>query len=113
MKRDMELIRLILITLEDSQQTQGVIPLTIEGYSDVQVSYHIKILAQNGIVEATDCSTQHGLAWNARGLTWDGHDYIEAVRDEGRWQKAKNWVTNAGKVLTMETLKEAVRELFF
>lgn len=113
MKRDMELIRKILITLEESEQTQGWVPLKFEGYSDDQISYQVKILAEQGIIGATDCSNQSNFAWEAKGLTWDGHDYIEAIRDDGRWQKAKDWVENAGKILTMETLKQAVTELFF
>jgi DNA-binding transcriptional ArsR family regulator len=113
MKRDMELIRKILVVLEDSQQTQGVIPLEFEGYTDDQVSYHVKILAEQGIIEATDCSARREFAWRARGLTWDGHDYIDAIRDDRRWQKVKEWVKRAGKILTMETMKMAIRDLFF
>ena len=112
MKRDMELIRLILITLEECEQTQGPIPLKFQGYSDDQISYHIKILAEQGIVRATDCSTNYNFQWRANGLTWGGHDYIEAIRDDARWQKVKDWIKNAGKILTMETLKQAVKELF-
>jgi len=32
MKRDMELIRKILITIEESDKTQGEIPLKFDGY---------------------------------------------------------------------------------
>jgi len=113
MKRDMELIRRILVALEDSEQTRGVIPLQFDGYSDEQISYHVKILAEQGIISATDCSTRDGFVWKAKGLTWHGHDCVEAIRDEGRWQKVKDWVKNAGKILTIETMKEAVKALFF
>ena len=113
MKRDMELIRKILITLEESEKTQGWTPLKFKGYSDDQISYQVKILAKQGIIEATDCSSMNNFAWEAKGLTWDGHDYIEAIRDDARWEKVKDWIKNAGKILTMETLKQAVTELFF
>ena len=113
MRRDMELIRKILITLEDSNQTQGWIPLKFDSYSEDQISYHIKILAEQGIITATDCSTMSDFMWHARGLTWDGHYYIEAIRDEANWKKVKEWVKNTGKVLTIETLKLAIEKLFF
>jgi DNA-binding transcriptional ArsR family regulator len=113
MKRDMELIRKILIALEDSNRTQGVIPLKFDGYSEDQISYHVKILAEEGIITAIDYSNSSGFEWIAKGLTWDGHDYIDAIRDEGSWQKVKEWIKSTGKVLTMETLKQAVKELFF
>jgi len=113
MKRDMDLIRKILIALEDSKQTQGWIPLKFDSYSDDQISYHIKILAEQGIITATDCSSMKNFTWHAKGLTWDGHDYIDAIRDEASWQKVKEWVKSTGKILTIETLKLAIKELFF
>ena len=109
----MELIRKILITLEYSNQTQGWIPLKFDWYSDDEISYHVKILAEQGIIAATDCSNLNNFAWQAKGMMWDGHDYIDAIRDEGRWQKVKEWIKSTGKILTMETLKIAVKELFF
>ena len=109
----MELIRKIIIILEDSKQTQGWIPLKLDGYSDDQISYHVKILAEQGIIAATNCSSTTNFAWQAKGLTWEGHDYIDAIRDEARWQKVKEWIKGTGKILTMETLKQAVKELFF
>jgi len=113
MKRDMELIHKILIALEDSNQTQGWIPLKFDGYSEEQISYHIKILDEQGIITATDCSTSKDFMWHARSLTWDGHDYIEAIRDEAKWKKVKEWVKSTGKVLTIETIKLAIEKLFF
>ena len=112
MKRDMELIRKILITLEDSDQTQGQIPLKFDGYSEDEISYHVKILDEQGIITATNCSSMKNFEWRATGLTWEGHDYIAAIRDEARWQKVKEWIKSTGKILTIETLKQAVKELF-
>ncbi len=112
MKRDMELIRKILIAIVDHPEPMGWVPLEFEGYSDQNVSYQVKLLADQGLIEATDCSSQIIFAWNAKRLTWDGHDFIKAIRDEERWSKAKRWVADAGKILTLETLKQAVSHLF-
>ena len=112
MKRDMELIRKILITIEEFDKTQGEIPLKFDGYSDEQVSYHVKILHDHGLINAIDDTTDDGMCWMATGLTWAGHDYIEAIKDDKRWQKIKEWIRNSGKVLTLETIKQAVQALF-
>ncbi|MCF7669316.1 MAG: DUF2513 domain-containing protein [Verrucomicrobia bacterium] len=53
----MELIRKILVALEDSDLTQDWIPLQIKGYSDDQISYQVTILTERGIISATDCSS--------------------------------------------------------
>lgn len=108
----MELIRKILIALEDTEITQGWVPLSFDGYSEELISYQIKILAEKHIISAENVSNQTGFKWHAKSLIWNGHDYIDAIRDDTRWQKVKEWVKTAGKVLTLETMKEAVKALF-
>jgi hypothetical protein len=112
MKRDMELIRKILVAIEEYPNPLGFIPLTFDGYSDQDVSYHVQLLASNGLIEATDCSTMRGFSWRAKRLNWDGHDFIEAIRDDSRWKRAKEWVVETGKTLSIESLKLAVKTLF-
>ena len=112
MTRDMELVRKILVAIEDHSKAQGIVPLQLDGHSDDEVSYHVKLLAEGGLIEATNCSTMEGFCWRARQLKWDGHDFIEAIRDDSRWQRAKKWVLEAGKTITIETLMLAVKTLF-
>jgi len=112
MKRNMELIRKILITIEESDVTQGWVPLDFEEYPDDEVSYHVKILFERGIIDATNCSSMNSFSWKAKCITWDGHDFIEAIRDDGRWEEVKDWIKSAGKNLTIETIIIAVKALF-
>ena len=112
MKRDMELIRRILVAIEDHPESMGRVPLAFDGYTHQVVSYQVKLLHDQGLIEAVDLSSRGDLSWCATRLTWDGHDFIEAIRDDERWSKVKNWVSDAGKILTIETLKQAVTQLF-
>ena len=112
MKRDMELVRKILIAIEDSNNTMGSITLNFDNYSDEQVSYHVKLLSENGLIKAIDASSHDVIAWMPTGLTWDGHDYIEAIKDDKRWQKVKKWISDNGKLITIETIKQGVQDLF-
>ena len=45
-------------------------------------------------------------------LTWEGHNFIDAIRDDGSWQKVKDWIKEAGKILTIEILKKAISTRF-
>jgi hypothetical protein len=108
----MELIRKILVAMVDHPQPTGTVPLEFEGYSEQDVSYHVKLLADKGLIEAASFNSRAGLKWKAKRLTWDGHDFIEAIRDDERWSRVRRWVADAGKILTLETAKEAVRQLF-
>ena len=112
MKRDMELIRKILVAVEDHPEPDGSVPLRFDGYSDQEVSYHVKLLSDQGLIEATDCRSLQDFSLKARSLTWGGHDFVEAIRDDTRWNKVKKWVLDAGKILTLETAIEAAKTLF-
>ena len=57
MKRDMDLIRAILMQLEDSEDMAGWVPLHLPKWEDHFVSYHVKMLAQGGLIEAHNDST--------------------------------------------------------
>ena len=91
MKRDMDIARNILFAIADCNDPWGPRELHIEGSSDQEVSYHIKLLYQAGLIEAEDASSMgpDGFSWHAGSLTWDGHEFIEAARDDNRWNRTK------------------------
>ena len=108
----MELVRKILVEVEALTDPRGAYRLTFDGFSDEEISYHIQLLAKHGLIEAVDYSTRGEFCWLVRNLKWDGHDFIDAIRDDSRWNRAKQWVADAGKTLTLESLKLAVKALF-
>ena len=42
-----------------------------------------------------------------RALTWDGCDYLDAIRDDGVWAKTKKLVREAVGSTTMAVIKDA------
>jgi len=112
MKRDMELCRRILLDLEGRPFSTGMINVEYEDIPPEDVAYHLKLLDEAGLIEAEDISTMGRLRWRAKSIAWDGHDFIEAIKDESRWGKTKEFVLESGKIITLETLKEAVKALF-
>lgn len=115
MKRDMDLARAILLVVEASETDPGVsVPmnsLVKEGYSDKEISYQIKLLAQAGLIEARDDSTLSGTSWCVKSLTWEGHDFLDAARNETIWKKGKQVVLDNTGGLTFETLKGVLIQL--
>ena len=113
MKRDMDLARKILFEIEACEDPLGPTDdLKIDGYSDQVVSYHVKILAEAGLLEAEDVSemgTDGFRVW-AKSLTWQGHEFIEAARDETHWRKTKKLVSEKGGGLMFEVLKFALTQ---
>jgi hypothetical protein len=108
MKRDMDLVRTILIELIE-QPSDGVLSeLHVEGHSDDEVSYHVRIMHERGLVEAEDTSHFEAKCWIPTHVTWEGQEFLASVRDETIWTKAKSIVSKNTGALTFEALKIAL-----
>ncbi len=109
MKRDMDLVREVLIALEDAPFNGGPLKLTPpEQYSSEQVTYHIMLLHEAGLIRAFDFSSDEFPDWRPGYLTWEGHEFLNAARDSGRWSKAKTLVLEKGGGLVFEILKQVL-----
>ncbi|MHB8859327.1 MAG: DUF2513 domain-containing protein [Thermoleophilia bacterium] len=105
MKLDMDLARRILLELEENEEFMNFQPMHFDGILDEIVSYHIKMLAQAGLVEADDVSTMSGWDWRAKSLTYAGHEFLNAARDEGNWNEAKQTILQKSGALTFGILQ--------
>jgi hypothetical protein len=115
MKRDMELIRNILLAVEASPSAwvpSEVQELQMEGYSEEEVGYHALLIIEAGFARGQE-TTAHELS--PRGfisrLSWEGHEFLDAARDDTRWKKAWGMIRqNAGSV-TVDVLKQVLTRL--
>lgn len=104
MKRDMDLIRLILLRVEEQDpNTSSYESITIDGYTSGEVREHIKLLANAGMISVV----HHDLDGNVwvRSITWDGYDYLDKVRDNTIWKKTKDTIKEKGLPLIFDTIK--------
>ena len=111
MQRDMDLIREILLCIEAHASPDKWLEISIEGRSEEEISYHVKLLTQAGLVEARDVSTIGEFSWKPTSLTWEGHEFIEAARDEAMWERAKRLMIDRGGGLSFEVLKAVLIDL--
>jgi hypothetical protein len=115
MKRDMDLCRHILLAVESNPEADGSYPLlefSIDGKSGQEVSYHIRLLAEAGLLKADD-SAGNGdeLEWCPRQLTWEGHEFLDASRKDTLWQKGKSIVLEKTEGLSFDVLKAVLIKL--
>jgi hypothetical protein len=106
MKRDMELVRQILLKTEQNTEVDGWIDLDIEGHAPEEVSYHVKLLADAGLLEAQDLTTTEEFEWKPKSLTWNGHEFLDAARNETIWKKTTEIVKDKGGSIPFEVLKD-------
>lgn len=100
MKRNMDLIREILLVMNEYKNGYAPDNIEIEGYTDEQIGYHCFILHEAGLIEAADASsssTPSPYALPIR-LTWQGHEFIENAQSEGVWGQTKEIVGKLGDV---------------
>lgn len=109
MKRDMELVRKILLLVENGNPDEK-----IDNYSDDEIKYHRALVEKAGLAEGKILEGPTEIPRDARlkNLTWVGHDFIDAIKSESDWEKVKAFLQKTGKQINIETIKIAVIQLF-
>jgi hypothetical protein len=109
MKFNLKLTKNILSEIENDSDgiSEHKIDITESSASDEkEKAYHLRILIHHGIVDGRvhDVSTRDGRAeWiYYKGLTMQGHQILDVMRNDTLWNKLKNGVQEAG----IEALKK-------
>ena len=109
MKRDMELVRQILLQVEQAENDPNEwIDLSFDQWSHEVVSYHCKILNDARLIEAQDLSDLSGSDWRPLALTWEGHEFFDAARNDTVWNKAMTSLKEKSMTVPFEVLKAVV-----
>lgn len=86
MKRDMELVRLILADFEENSTGS---PYFIDPrkfpYDPPSVDMHCDLLIKHGFAEGQRTSN----GWFFKSVTWDGYDFLDNSRETVVWTAAK------------------------
>ena len=101
----MELVRLIMLEIEKNPDPMAWVDINISGHTDLEISYHIMLLYESGLVDANDLSSNDGMAWKAKRLTFEGHEFLDEARSDTVWNSAKEKILSATGTLTLEALK--------
>jgi hypothetical protein len=112
MKRDLDLVRAILLDIEARGTPLDLIDPDIDGYNELEISYHVMLLEDSGIIRAMDRTAIGIFRWSAGALTWRGHELVEYLRDDKLWEAAKaDLLAAADGGLPFDMIQERLREL--
>src|SRR5262249_47630717 len=94
MKRDMDFARHILAEIEAyPRYDESFKTISLDGHRQDELSYHVMLLHEAHLLRAIDLSTCEGPPeWRPLELTNEGHEFLEAARNDTVWAKAKNAV---------------------
>ena len=111
MKRNMNLVRQILLEVEKQPFTGEWVDLELEEYTPEEITYHVIILYEAGLIQAQDLSTFGGVDWKPTRLTWQGHEFLETAKDDTRWKKASSIMLEKGGGMAFDVLKQLLTNL--
>lgn len=111
MKRDWDLIRVILLASEESADSISTRDIT-EWAPDL-VNYHIEMLVQAGLVTG-ECTTglgNSGTTCVVNSLTWAGHEFLDSIRSKTVWNSVKRSALDKGLSLSFDVVKMVAMEV--
>ncbi|KAL1017069.1 DUF2513 domain-containing protein [Haemophilus influenzae] len=112
MKRNWDLIRKILLKLEEKADSASWLESSdIKGYDYRTVTYHYKLLKNAGIIEAIDISTMEEENFAALSLTWQGHEFLDKIRNDSVWNKVKSTVQSKSLDLSFDVIKTVATKI--
>jgi hypothetical protein len=111
MKRDMDIVRHLLLWVESDHSHQ----LPTEASREM-VAYHAQLLIDAGLAEGTvHYGSRRGGrvpdAFHIQRLTWAGHDFLDAARNDRVWHTAREKILKSGAAWTFDILKEILKSL--
>ncbi|TBG08438.1 DUF2513 domain-containing protein [Rhizobium leguminosarum] len=108
MKRDMDLVRGLLLKLEARYRGVGVLSfdyddeeLQIGGAESLAIAYHLGLLLDAGFVSGEKTGSGQFIM---EGMTWAGHEFLDSVRNEEIWKRTQEGINFAGG-LTLDLVK--------
>lgn len=116
MNRSFDLYRAILQRLEDCPTPQCVVNAKHFFSEHAQeIAYHIRMLHEKGLIEATIVDTSDGSgrigAAVARRLTDGGHDLLDTLRNATLWGKIKMHFQERSVDMTLDLVADVGKRL--
>ncbi len=108
MKRDMSVIRQILLQIEERPNGTMLEIQPIDGIEDSVLHGHVELLVQAGYLKATD-ETAFGMQYTQyliEGITFEGHEFLDTIRHSGVWNKLKAKAEEEGGNLPFTVIKK-------
>lgn len=104
MKRDFDLIRQMLLRLEEEPSAR-LFARDFDEWQPETVNYHIWLLMQSGLIVCNHDYPRNGFVCIC--LTWQGQEFLAQVRDDARWRKIRTVLAEKSLDLSLEAVKAA------
>jgi len=106
MKRDMDLVRQILLTIEARSADSCSVGVEIPSRSFHEVGDHLRLMEDAGLVDGVSMSSS---SVTCIRMTWQGYDFLEAARNDTAWNNAKDITIKRTGGLAMTAITEGLK----
>jgi len=106
MKRNLTLVRNILIDVEECPPGQIIQGFTYDNVDPMIIAEHVRLLIDEGYLEG-DVVRQLGssqFAYVVTGMTWDGHEFLANAKNDTVWKKVIADAEAKGSSISMTVL---------
>ncbi len=112
MKRDLDLVRQLLLQIEGLPAAPPV-QYRMSEIEDPVLLAHLEMLIEAALVNGKIVRSHgtRGDVISVSGLTWQGHEWIEMMRSQSLWNEVKSAVLDGGGVLTFELTKAVASKI--
>jgi len=111
MKRDMDLARELLLRIEANDGDPRLLDLGVNGFEPQVIQEHLHLLKEAGLIEAMESHTRGGDSYYPTRLTWEGHNFMDAARDETLWKKTRQTISQKFQSVSFDVLKAVLSEI--
>ena len=108
MRLDHDLTRTLLQRIGELPFDGRFHDVRVEGHSGEEISYHVMLLKEAGLIEAIDVGSHDGVCWRPKHLTYAGNEFLSAAESDTVWNNAKGILWKSTKTITLEGLKMAL-----
>jgi hypothetical protein len=113
MKREMDLVREILLVIEAQEpRVSGISEVPTIGEWDPLIVYgHVLLLRDAGFLQRTDMLVGNPPKVFVSDLSWEGHEFLDAIRNTTVWERLKRKVLEEGGAIPLTLLKSLAIKL--
>ena len=109
MKRDLDIVRSVLLTAEAADRPVDESALLGCCGDMRRLAFHVELMHGRGLVDAAvsyDGFGEQPLSVEVRSVTWEGYDYLDAIRSPKVWARAKAVISEAVGDTSLSVVKE-------
>jgi len=113
MERDMDLVRSILMEIEEAEDSVWANQLSDSLDADQEsIAYHFEIMIEGGLLQGDVSKNESGSRLGAfvQRMTWEGHEFLDATRTPEIWEEAKQAFAEKSASMTFDVARKLAQK---